>query len=66
MKRKQEIQIIEKTGKFFKFIKLIGFLMAIVSAPIACAGNTELAVVLAPIGIVIFLVGKILAWWFHG
>ena len=63
---KRKIQTIEKTGKFYKFMMLIGFLMAIVSAPIACAGNRELAVVLAPIGIVIFIVANILAWWFHG
>jgi len=64
--QKYSVQTIEKTSKFYKGMMLIGFLMAAGAIPIACGGNYEGAFGLGIIGIVIFIVGKIFAWWYHG
>ena len=55
---KRKIQTIEKTGKFYKGMKLIGLVLVIVGF----FGIWPLI----PVGIVVFIVAKIFAWWFHG
>ena len=66
MKRKQKVQTIEKTGKFYKGMKLIGLILIAVAIWLAIKGNSDRAFILGIVGVVILIVGKILAWWHHG
>lgn len=66
MKRKQKIQTIEKTGKFYKGMMLIGLILIGAAIWMTLKGNSDRAFILGIIGVIIIIVGKILAWWHHG
>lgn len=63
---KYQTQTIEKTGKFYKIMILTGLLLAALAIPIACGGNYTGAFGLGIVGMVVFVVGKTFAWWYHG
>jgi hypothetical protein len=68
---------IEKTGKVFKAIQLVGFLVATVGLlgcllaltsgrPITSLGLGVTSIAFAVVGFITCLVGNILAWWYQG
>ena len=65
-KRIRDVQTIEKTSKSYKATMLIGLLVAFAGIPTICSGNTELGAFLGIIGIIVFIAGRMFAWWYHG
>lgn len=65
-------QLIEQTGKQWKVIQLLGFLVCIVGVVVSCgslgAENTfklpGFLILLA--GLIVFMLGRFGAWWHHG
>ena len=68
----QKVLTIEKTGKSWKFIQLVGGLIILVGV---CFGYWEWTEGVFPtegffiypgIGVAIYLFGRVCAWWYHG
>ena len=62
----KKVQPIEKTGKQYKAGMLIGIIILLAVIPMAYSGQTEWSFLLGFIGGILFIVSKILAWWYHG
>jgi len=62
----RKVQTIEKTGKGYKAVMLIGILMALIAIPMACEGSSEAAIFVGLSGIILYIVAKVGAWWYHG
>lgn len=63
---KPPVQTIEQTGKFYKGMMLTGLLLAAIAIPVACRGYIIGGIGLGIAGMVIFIVGNLFAWWYHG
>jgi hypothetical protein len=62
----KKVQTIEKTGKQFKAGMLAGVIMMLVAIPVACGGDIGGCVILGLMGMCIFIISDVLAWWHHG
>ncbi|MEK6608209.1 MAG: hypothetical protein AABZ30_11145 [Myxococcota bacterium] len=65
--------VIEQTGKKWKRLQVLGTIGAITGIPIACAGFASdsstggtLGIGAVVLGFIVFLIGRIGAWWHHG
>ena len=61
--------VTEQTSKAWKLVQLAGFAMTIVGLFMLFGGSSGVAVggmLLVLFGILVFALGRILAWWFHG
>ena len=63
--REKPVQTIEKTGKQYKAIMLVGGLVAIVGIVFSLSGDAA-GIPVTLMGLGLFLVAKIAAWWSHG
>jgi hypothetical protein len=64
----KEIQLIEKTSKQWKALKLVGFLICFLGGPFSCAvsGSIGVGFVVYAVGLSVVFYGYIGAWWNHG
>ena len=58
-------QTVQKTGKFWKLVQLIGVAGVVWGFVALSKGDPKSTGILAA-GIVIVILGRLLAWWFHG
>lgn len=62
----KKIRTIEKTGKKWKFAKLIGVILLIAGIVNASKHNAEAAISLIVFGLLIIIISSLGTWWFHG
>ena len=71
----RRVQLIEQTGKLWKAVQLFGALASIAGTVTACAGinagngsssTTPVGFLILVLGLVVFVVGRIGGWWYHG
>ncbi len=59
------VMTIEKTGKKLKAAQIVAVLISLAGLATCCGGSEHGAIGFV-LGIVVFIVVKILAWWKHG
>ncbi len=62
----KQIQTIEKTSKKWKFARLIGVILVIAGIINIFKNNMGAAIVLIIFGLLIIIISRLGAWWFHG
>ena len=63
---REKIQTIEQTGKQWKGLILVGWILAIFGTFVAVAGAGTPGVVMAFSGLACVIIGHVAGWWYHG
>jgi len=69
MSEKQKVIMTQQTSKVWKAVQLAGFAMTIAGVVMFFGESDGIkigGVLLVLFGILVFAMGRILAWWFHG
>jgi len=61
----QEVTTIEATGKSWKFVQVVGVILIVVGL-VALFSEVVAGLPLGVVGVVLYVVGRMGAWWQHG
>jgi hypothetical protein len=62
----QKIHQVELTSKKWKVLKVISLVIMFIIAPIFYGNNNSIWGTIFTIGILVYIVARVGAWWYHG